>query len=56
VSSFFGEILGEIKLLHYDDYGLDLYYVLFWNYGRLTECVVRNEFDYYALVAALKKI
>ena len=38
------------------DCDLDLYYVLFWNEDGLTECVVRNEYDYYALENALKTV
>jgi len=34
----------------------DLYYVIFWSDDRLIECIVRNEFDYYALETALKKV
>jgi len=46
---------GVVVSFGYDS-DLDSYYVLFWNDGRLTECIVRNEFDYYALESALRKV
>ena len=49
------EVYEGIVVTYGFDFGLDLYYVLFWNNGRLTECMVRNEFDYYALVSAFEK-
>jgi len=49
------EVYEGVVVTYGYDCGMDLYYVHFWNEGRLTECMVRNEFDYYALVSAFEK-
>ena len=50
------EVYKGVVVSYGYDCDLDLYYVLFWDEDGLTECVVKNEFDYYALESALKKV
>ena len=50
------EVYKGIVVSYGYDSDLDIYYVLFWDEDRLTECIVKNEFDYYALQTALGKV